>query len=454
MKTEEKFVKFICKTKFSDLPPIMLEVIKKQVLTIIGTTIGGASAEGCDTVVKLARELGGKEEASILIYGGKVPAQQAAFVNGTMARALDFCDALAPGPHIGAATIASALAAAEIRGGCSGKEFLAAITVGAEVSVRLNLNEYQYGGFDPTGVVVVFSSTAAAARILGLSEEETWNALGLAFNKCGGSFQSHVDGSLAVRINEGWVAETGITCARLASRGISGPKNFLEGVYGYFHLFGRGQVTGEMVTAGLGKTYNLEKIVFKLFPSCGSTQGGTEAILNLMDEEGFEADDVKHVCLKVPPYTYKLIGHPFRIGNNPKVDAQFSIRYCIANALLRKGALLKHFEEEAINNPKILELVEKIEVISDVEMEQRGHTALDMKVVLKSGKEYFKKHDKAPGFPQKPLTAEQHMHRFMDCINYSGRSLSLEKIDTLVNAVDELDSLSDVRSLNSLLIFD
>ena len=320
------------------------------------------------------------------------------------------------------------------------------------MAVRLNLNESQYGGFDPTGVMVVFSATAAAAKILGLSEKETWNALGLAFNKCGGSFQSHVDGCLGVRINEGWVAETGITCARLASRGITGPKNFLEGIYGYFHLFGRDQVSGETVTAGLGTTYNLEKFVFKLFPSCALTQGSIEVILDLMAKERFGADEVERVCVTVPPYTYNLVGHPFKVGSNPKVDAQFSIRYCVANALIRKGSLLAHFEDEAVKNPEVLAMAEKVGVISDVGMEERGHTPLDMRVVLKNGKEYLEKRDISPGFPGRPLTDEQHKQRFLNCLDFSGMSLSKEKVDNIINEVDHLETMSDVRSLISLLI--
>ena len=91
------------------------------------------------------------------------------------------------------------------------------------MAARLNLKEPDYDGFDPTGVCVVFAATAAAARILGLDETRTLNALALAFNRCGGSFQSNIDGSLAVRVIEGWVAETGVTCALLAARGVAAP---------------------------------------------------------------------------------------------------------------------------------------------------------------------------------------------------------------------------------------
>jgi 2-methylcitrate dehydratase PrpD len=80
-----------------------------------------------------------------------------------------------------------------------------------------------YDGFDPTGVSVVFASTAAAARILGLSPQQTLNALGLALNRCGGSFQSNVDATLAVRVIQGWVAQTGLECAQMALAGITGP---------------------------------------------------------------------------------------------------------------------------------------------------------------------------------------------------------------------------------------
>ena len=111
---------------------------------------------------------------------------------------------------------------------------------------------------------------------------QTWNALALAFCRCGGSFQANVDGALAVRVIQGWVAETGVTCARLAGRGITGPRNFLDGVYGYFHLFGRDRVGAGKVLPGLGAEYHLHTLTFKKYPSCGGTQSATELMLNLV----------------------------------------------------------------------------------------------------------------------------------------------------------------------------
>lgn len=76
------------------------------------------------------------------------------------------------------------------------------------------------------------------------------NALALAFNKSGGSFQSNIDGSLAVRVIQGFVSQGGIICAQLAQRGVTGPKNFLKGIYGYFHLYAKDQYNEQALMGG------------------------------------------------------------------------------------------------------------------------------------------------------------------------------------------------------------
>ncbi len=455
MNAEAKLVSFIHHTRFSDVPLAASETVKHQVLAVLGTTIAGATADGCETAVQLYRDLGGKQEATILVHGGKVPAQDAAFVNGVMARALDFCDALAPGPHLGSAVIPAALAASELAGRCSGQDFITAVAVGTEVAARLNLSEAAYDGFDPTGICVPFGAAAAAARILGLSPKEIWNALALAFNSCGGSFQSHIDGSLGVRFVQGRVAQSGVMSARLASKGITGPRNFLDGVYGYYHLYGKHTVTGETALSDLGSGYRLLNLVFKRYPSCALTAGSIDVILKLMGEESLYADGIERVDIIVPPYTYKLVGHPFEIGDNPKVNAQFSIQYCVANALLRKSSKLSHFEEGFIRDPGIAALTKRIHMIEDKALEARGHTPLDMRVVTRSGKEYFRTLDIAPGFPGNELSRKDHEERFWDCIEFAGERIASKRAENILSLVDEIETLEDiVTELIPLLLAD
>lgn len=447
MEVERKIVDYLIETSFESIPKEPLGTIRNMVLRVLGTTIAGSSAEGCEEMVEFYKGMGGREEATILIHGGKIPAQNAAFVNSVMARALDFCDAMAPGVHIGSAAVPSALAAAELAGGCSGRDFLTALTVGAEISSRLNLSESAYDGFDPTGVCSVFAATAVAAKILRLDHTQAWNALGLAFNRSGGSFQANIDGSLAIRIIQGWVAQSGVTCAQFARAGITGPENFLEGVYGYFHLFGRDAIDSGRVIGELGDRFELQNIVFKKYPSCGMTQGCTEAALSLVNEEGIGPEDVDHIQITVPPYAHKLVGHQFRLGENPRVNAQFSIQYCVASALLRGDVNFGHFEESSVRDQEVMTFLKKISVTPDPELDKRGHTALDMRLFTRQGTQYLKQVEIAPGFPGNPLSQAEHHQHFRDCLRVAPKNLSTEKAERIHSIVSGIEELDDIREM-------
>ncbi|MEZ5742036.1 MAG: MmgE/PrpD family protein [Burkholderiaceae bacterium] len=164
-------------------------VVQRMVLAVCGTGLAGAAEDGVQALRELLLEAGGQPQATTFVFGDRLPAQAAAQFNGTLCRALDYCDAMAPGPHFGAAVFPAALAAAELAGGCAGGDFLAALAAGAEVGARLNLTEAQYDGFDPTGVPVVFAATAAAARVLRLDPAQTLQALALAFTVAAAAFR-------------------------------------------------------------------------------------------------------------------------------------------------------------------------------------------------------------------------------------------------------------------------
>ena len=117
--------------------------------------------------------------------------------------------------------------------------------------------------------------------------------------------------------------------------------------------------------AELGKKFETNNTIFKKYPSCGCTLASTDAILDLVREMNLNADDVTGIQVKVSPYAFKLSGHPFEIGDNPKVNAQFSIQYCVGNALLRRGPKLEDFDDGHIKDDKVLELVKRIEVLAD-----------------------------------------------------------------------------------------
>jgi 2-methylcitrate dehydratase PrpD len=344
------------------------------------------------------------------------------------------------------------LAVAELVGGCNGKDFLTALVTGSEVAARLNLSASAYNGFDPTGVCSIFAAAAIAGKILRLHSKQMLDALALAFNRSGGSFQSNIDGSLAVRLIQGFVSQTGIICAQLAQQGISGPKNFLEGVYGYFHLYAKDDYDAQTVLAKLGKKFKMENLMFKKYPSCGGTLASTDAILELMKENRLVPENIDQVVIRVTPAVYNLTGHPFKIGENPKVNAQFSIQYCVANVLLRKHPDLMHFDESYIRDPKITELIKKIQVIPDPVLKERGHLTAAMLVTTRDGKSHHTMVDIPRGYPENPMTEEEHRERFQSCIQYGSNPLPGENIEKIVSLIDQLEGVKDVRTLIPLLL--
>jgi 2-methylcitrate dehydratase PrpD len=449
---EEDFVDYILNTQYQNLPAEVVDTAKRMLLTIIGTTIAGATLEGCEALAAQIKRWGGKKEATIFLHGGKVPAHHAALVNSYMARALDFDDGIRPGMHVGASAVPAALAASELAKSCSGKELLTALVVGAEIADRINLVS-NYDGFDPTGICSIFAATAVASRILSLDREKTWNALAIAFNKSGGSFQSNIEGALSVRLIQGSVAQGGILSAQLAEKGFTGPKHFLEGIYGYFHLYAKDKWDPFAVAGELGKRFEFIKTMFKKYPSCGDTISSTEAMLDLVREHNITPDNVSQINIRVTPYAYKLVGGPFRIGHNPRVNAQFSIRYCVANALLRKSSRLEHFEEPPIRDPNIMDIVPKIHVEADPILDERDETAVEMEVLTKTGDTYHKRIDIAAGFPERPLSAEEIRERFWNCIGYAKKPLPEGKAEKLVSWMDELEGVDDIRGLIPLLLW-
>lgn len=451
MQVEAQLAEFVCSLRASDLPPSARQVLRHLLMAVGGTALAGAGEDGIAALRDLLRERGGAPQATTLVFGDRLPAAVAARFNGTLCRALDYCDAMAPGPHIGSSLFPAALAAAELADGCSGTEFMAALAAGAELGSRLNLSEAQYDGFDPTGVLVVFAATAAAARILKLTPRQTLHALALAFNRCGGSFQSNVDGTLAVRMVQGWVAETGVDCAQMAQRGITGPPNFISGHYGYAHLYGRDRFDVAATVAGLGNDWRLQRVVFKKYPSCGVTQGVTELALALVAEEGLRAEQVASATVRLPPYAHKLVGHPFRIGANPRVDAQFNAAYCVANAIARRASKLAHFAPAQVADEHVRRLIRRIEVVADAALDARGHTAVDLAVTTTDGRTLGRSLDIAPGFPGAELSADQHRARFDDCVDFAPRRPPAPQVAALLAALERVDMLDDARQLGMLL---
>ncbi len=447
MTVEGSLARSVAETRYEDLPEDVIALMKLMTRTIVGTTVAGATAEGCPEAIDQVRAWGGPEEATLLIYGGKAPAHNAVLANSVMARALDICDGMAPGIHIGSSVVPVALAMAEANGGCSGRDFIAALAAASELTARISAVA-DYDGFDPTGIGTTFGAAAVAGRIMGLDSEAMHHALALAFNRAAGSFQSNIDGSLAVRYIQGFVSQNGVACAQLAQRGITGPDHYIGGLFGYYHLFCKDKRDDATLCGEWGKDWHVRQMGFKSAPSCGCTIASTDLILDLAERYDLAPDDVETIDISVGPPVYNLTGHDFEVGDNPTVNAQFNIQYCVANALINRSARLEHFDPDNVKEPHIMALTKKIRIHCDA---QRISDA-QMEVRTRKGRLYRAETVGPSGFPPLPLTAEQHRQRFEDNIGYGGKPLSRVNVDRLVDAVEALETMEDVRTLVPLMI--
>jgi len=284
-----------------------------------------------------------------------------------------------------------------------------------------------------------------------------WNALGLGFNRPIQTFQSIVDGTTAVRVGQGLISQAAITCAQMAASGITGPKNFLEGVFGYFHLYAGDEYDPATITAGLGEAFHLDRISFKNYPSCGGTIASTDAILGLMQRHRLMPEDIARIDVKVTPYIYDMTGGPFEIGDNPRVDAQFSIQYCVANALLRRESVLRHFDEDQVRDARILDLVRKIGVAPDPGLEgprQGSSLRADMDVTTTTGDVCHASIPVPSGFPGNPMSTERIVERFEEAARYGGKPVPEGNLEKIAALVARLELEDDVRVLIPLLCAD
>jgi len=444
----------VIETTYDRLPGEAVRYAKLGFLDTIGVLVAGSKSAGCQSVIELVRDWGGKAESTILIHGGKVTAQNAAMVNSIMARALDFDYVALKGMHLGASSIPTALAISEKRGGVSGKEFLAAVVAGEDLAMRIHLAT-NYTGFDPTGVAMVFGTTAIAGKLLGLAESEMLDALGIAFNRAGGSFQSNIDGSLAVSVIQGFTSKNGIESALLAQAGITGVSHVLQGTWGFFPLFSKVEPDLEPVVAGLGQDYRVDRIWFKRFPSCGATLSATEATLELVGEHKIEPEQVKEVVVKMyGKASYNLVGKPFEIRRYPEVDAQFSISYTVANAIVRKESRIEDFFAGSVRDDRVVELASRVHAITDREVKEVGgiRGSVIVEILLKDGKQHRKFVKTARGFPDNPLGEDELRQKFADCMALAPVALPSGAQGKIVSMIDNLEEVDDIVDVIPLLV--
>lgn len=437
------------KTDFSDLPGSTIKIAKKFILDTIGVAIAGSKASGCEEVVSYIKEMGGKQESTIIMFGGKVPNFHAAFVNSMMCHALDFDDTHeAAIVHANASVLPAALATAESVTGISGKSFIVAYVLGIDFACRVGLAASNEQGWrhswHHSAVCGYFGSTLASSKILGLNERETLNALGIAYSQVGGTLQCLVDTALVKRMQPAFAARGGVFSAMLAKQGITGAKGIFEGEYGFFKMYESG--SAQVLRSELGEVFEIEHLNVKPYPCCHCAHGAITGAIELVKEHNIQPGDIEQVEVTTSCYVHDLVGKPFEIRDNPQVDAQFSIPYTVAAAIIRGRFGIAELQESSIRDNQILLLAKKVKCIAD-ESINTLLVPVTVRINLRDGASYSKEIEILKGNPANPMTEEEDIEKFNGCVKFGRKSMSNEKRDKLAKLVRDLEALGDVQEI-------
>ncbi len=442
-------------TKYEDLPPEVVEATKKEILDLLGVALGGASLPGATHVCDLVKEWGGKEESSIIGSRQKVPAPNAAQANATMAHALDFDDVHeAAVMHPGIAAIPVVMAVGEARGGLSGREFIAGTALGVDMMCRLALATTPGKspielGWHLTSLFGYMGSAATAARILGLNEEKIVDAIGIAYHQCGGNGQCVKDGALTKRLGPGFAVRGGVAAAFMARAGVTGAKNSLEGEWGFYRQYIHGDYSREILTAELGRRFEGVNVVIKPYPCCRGVHPAIDAALALAVDDHVRAGDIQEIVLSVTDAHLSLLCLPEdakRVPRNP-VDAQFSIPWGVATALVRRSVGLDDYTDSAIRNREILEVTRKMRVEVDNTLHRPGPEPTRVRIRTKNGKEFVKVVENPLGSLERPMSFEDCARKFRDC----AKNLDASRSDEVIQRVGELERVNDIQEIIRLL---
>ena len=442
---------YVAKTRYRDIPLEVIRLAQGFVLDGLGVALAGQTEEGTQIILNHTRRMGGRQEVSVLGTAYKLPAPQAALVNGVAAHAMDYDDTQLSTSkeavyglltHPTTPVLNAALAIGE-REQISGAELLLAYIIGVEVECRIadaiNPRHYQ-SGFHSTATMGGLGAAMAAGKILGLNEKALCRALGMAASMASGLRENF--GTMTKPLHAGRAAENGVTAALLAEAGHTAALNILEARRGFFNAMAGGYDESK-ISGRLGKPYFMQEpgISIKPYPSGSLSHPAQDLILDLVKAHNLRAENIEAVEVGTNSNVPNALIYPM-----PKtaLEAKFSIPFCMAIGVLERKAGIAQFVDKKVRERRVVELMKRITLYVDDEMESLGYDQVRSKIriKLKDGKVIEGRSDVARGHPQKPMSWAELSEKFRDCAALVLPRKSTEEVVRLVGRLPELRSLA------------
>jgi 2-methylcitrate dehydratase PrpD len=433
----------------SQMPSEMIEKGKMCILDGIGCGLYGLEFEATKFVLELANEWTGRPEASIMGTGIKAPSALAARANGVAVHVADFDDTSAQlRGHPTAVVLPPALALCEMKLK-TGRDLLLAYIVGVEVGAKLGkaMGWSHYGaGWHGTGTLGTIAAASASAKMLGLNEAKTAATLGIAASGACGIRENF--GTMVKSLHAGQASSAGVIAALLAEKGYDSSPTAFEGKSGFWHVYSGEHDINSWAEELRGRSA-LMGVMAKRYPSCAATHPALDALEDLIEEHPFGWEEVEEITCAIAPMNLSVLRYPSPAN---RLEAKFSLPYCVAAFLVRGKLTLSDFEQQALDDPTVKQLMEKVKVVPDETMgalirakdliaPTKVHVRLPRGTIAKTAEE-------AKGGTSSPLSRAAIVDKFRTC---AGRILSREKVENALDLLSTLESLHHVAILTETL---
>jgi aconitate decarboxylase len=447
----ERFARHALGTRYEDLSDDAILQAKTFILDTIGVGIAGSSAAGADELFEVSIGWGAGAEACLWGRRKRVPAPTAAFLNGFAVHCQEYdCLHEKAVLHPMATLLPAAIACAERAGGVSGRELIAAVVVGIDVAANLGIAAREGLKFFRPATAGGFGATAAVGRLARFDVDTLCNAFGIQYGQTSGTMQAHAEGSIVLPMQIGFNGRAALQSCDIAAAGLRGPRDVFEGRFGYLRLYEHSWDL-EPAWESLARTWRVSELSHKPYPAGRATHAGIEGIMTLREQRPFAADDIVAVNVIGPPLCKLLCGRP----DVPCPNANYA-RLCMAfvgaKVLLRGNIDLAHYRGAELTDPATHELAQRIVVIADDNPDPNALLPQEVVVTLGDGA-VLRWHCAAMlADPARRLTRAQQLTKFRRCLDFAREPLRPGAGDILIDLVDRLEQLADVRELTQAIL--
>ncbi|MFA3781663.1 MmgE/PrpD family protein [Melioribacteraceae bacterium 4301-Me] len=464
---------FAVNLKYEDLPQNVIETTKRFLYDSIGCAFGAYKTKDVNIIRNIYKQIGGRNEATVIAFGDKIPAINATLINSLMVRSLDFNDIYwKEDPSHPSDLIPAALATAELVN-ASMKDVIVAIVLGYEFEQRLC--EFAVPGIRERkwhhATLTQFVSPIVAGKILNLTVDEMVNAIGI-----NGSHNYTVGAPTAGKLSmmkntvDPMAVQSGVFAALLAKEGFTGTEMIFEGKEGFMDCFwgwdvinkktypikmqGRDKSENwswniEKLIGDLGKKFKILDCSMKAFPTEALTHTHISATLDIVKNNNIKYDEVESVTVTTIARACDILFDPSKYKPESRETADHSLPYCIAVAIVDKKITTQSFTEEKLKDPRIWKVINKIKGEASTEFEKLFPEKQPSKVVIKTkdGKEFSKYLEYPKGHPKQPMTIEDIENKFNSLSEKILTRPQQDKIKEMILGCEKLSTQNFMKEL-------